>query len=355
MTKRFLEPALCRRLVPAFGLLLLAPVCAEYLYGYDDSTGNLAALAGGLLLFGPLYGGAALIIREVARRTGRGWPTMLLLGLGFGVLQAGLIDHSMFNPSYRDIDYWPELFDPTFVPALGLSLDPALTFTTGHLIWSIAVPIAIVEALVPRQRTSPWLGRFGLGITVAAFVLAAWVVLWWHLDTEDFVPTAWQLTGAALVVAALVIAAFSLRIRPRGASESPASQRPAPGPWLAGAVAFGVLVLRPAAADFASSLMDEWVGFALSVTLLGVLALSLVRWSTRAGWGPLHQLAFAGGALLANVATAFSTQPIGDISATAKYGHNVVATFLVILLLAAAAYRLRQAGAGRVTDASVVP
>jgi hypothetical protein len=337
MTTRSPQPALPRRLAPAFGLLLLAPVCAEYLYGYDDSTGDLAALAGGLVLFGPLYGGAALIIREVARRAGRGWPTILLLGLGFGVLQAGLIDHSMFNPSYRDIDYWPELFDPTFVPALGLSLDPALTFTTGHLIWSIAVPIAIVEALVPDRRTSPWLGRFGLGVTVVAFGLAAWVVLRWHLDTEGFVPTGWQLTGAALVVAALVVAALSLRIGPR-----PATGHPAPNPWLAGAAAFGVLVARPAAADFASSLVDEWLGFAVSAALLGALALILVRWSARAGWGPPHQLAFAGGALLANVATAFSTEPIGDVSGAAKYGHNVVALSFVILLLVTATYRLRR-------------
>jgi hypothetical protein len=94
-----------RRIAPALGLLVLAPVCAEYLAGYDDSTGNLSELLGGLFLFAPLYGGAALIIREVTGRTGRGWPAMLPLGLAFGVLQAGLIDHSMFNPSYRDIDY----------------------------------------------------------------------------------------------------------------------------------------------------------------------------------------------------------------------------------------------------------
>jgi hypothetical protein len=329
-----------RRLLPALGLLLLAPVCAEYLYGYDDSTGNLAALLGGLLLFGPLYGGAALIIREVARRTGRGWPTILLLGLGFGIVQAGLIDHSMFNPAYRDIEYWDELFAPTFVPALGVSAGAGLTFVTGHLVWSVAVPIAIVEALVPGQRTSPWLGRLGLGITTAGFGLAAWVVLWWHLDTEDFVPGPGQLIGAAVVVAALAVTAFSLRPRSR-----PASERPAANPWLVGAVAFVLFVLPTP---------YGWLGFAIMVARLAALLALVAWWSGRAGWSPRHVLALAGGALLANVATAFATEPIGDVSTAAKLAHNLGAVLFVVTLLVAASYRLRgspASGQSRVPDA----
>jgi hypothetical protein len=332
------RPTWWRRLLPALGLLLLAPVCAEYLYGYDDSTGNLAALLGGLVLFGPLYGGAALIIREVTRRTGRGWPTILLLGLGFGIVQAGLIDHSMFDPAYRDIDYWDELFAPTFVPALGLSAAAGLAFVTGHMVWSIAVPIAIVEALVPGQRTSPWLGKLGLGVTTAAFGLAAWVVLWWHLETEDFVPTAGQQIGAAVVVVALVVTAFTLRLRPR-----PPRERRTANPWLVGAVAFVV---------FAVPAPSDWLGFAIMVGRLAVLLALVVWWSGRSGWSPRHQLALAGGALLANVATAFATDPIGDVSTAAKLAHNVGAVLLVVALLAAASYRLRRSEAGQRSPAT---
>jgi hypothetical protein len=39
------------------GLWFLAPVTAEYLYGYDESTGNLEELIGGLIVLAPLYGG----------------------------------------------------------------------------------------------------------------------------------------------------------------------------------------------------------------------------------------------------------------------------------------------------------
>ena len=201
------------RLLPAFGLLLFAPITAEYLYGYDDSTGDLAELIGGLVVFAPLYGGAALLIREVARRTGRGWPTILLLGLAFGVVQAGLIDNSMFNPSYRDIEYWDEMFRSSYVPALGFNPNLALAFSVGHMVWSVGAPIAVVEALT-RRTTTPWLGRFGLALTTAAFLLAAGFVVWWHQDTEHYLPSGWQLAGAAVVAGALIVAAFAIRPRP---------------------------------------------------------------------------------------------------------------------------------------------
>lgn len=48
---------------------------AEYLRG-DLPLKMLPAL----IVLAPAYGGGAILIREAARRTGRGWPTMLLLG-----------------------------------------------------------------------------------------------------------------------------------------------------------------------------------------------------------------------------------------------------------------------------------
>ena len=49
-------------------VLLLAPVTAEYLIGYDDTTGDAAALVFGVFFFAPLYGAPAVLIREVTRR-----------------------------------------------------------------------------------------------------------------------------------------------------------------------------------------------------------------------------------------------------------------------------------------------
>jgi hypothetical protein len=152
------------RVAPAAGLFLLSPLVAEYLLGNIAVSGIL-----GVLALAPMYGGGAPLIREAARRAGRGWPTMLLLAVAYGVLQPGLLDQSLFNPSYEGYDFQSVAHGP----ALGSSAHWAMTFVGGHAVWSIAAPIAIVETLVPDRRTTPWLGRAGLVVTAVVFMLGA--------------------------------------------------------------------------------------------------------------------------------------------------------------------------------------
>ena len=114
--------------LPALGLFVLAPVCAEYLWGYDDSTGHPGTLVGNLLVFSPLYGAPALLIREAARRHGLGWPGILLMAAAFGVVEAGIVDQSMWSADYRDIPYWDDMSEPTYLAPIGLSIYLALTF-----------------------------------------------------------------------------------------------------------------------------------------------------------------------------------------------------------------------------------
>ena len=105
----------------AAGLLVLSPICAEYIVGYDDSTGDPVALVGNLVIFVPLYGGPALLIRELSRRFGVGWPGIIALAAAFGIAEAGIIDQSLFSDSYRDIPYWDEMSLPTRIAPLGFS------------------------------------------------------------------------------------------------------------------------------------------------------------------------------------------------------------------------------------------
>ena len=84
-----------RRVAPALVLYVLSPFVAEFLLG--DFPVTVLWL---ILLLGPMYGGGALLIRELTRRTGRGWPTMVLLGIAFGVVEEGLVTQSLFNPDY---------------------------------------------------------------------------------------------------------------------------------------------------------------------------------------------------------------------------------------------------------------
>lgn len=87
--------------LPVLGVLVAAPWFAEMSWGAYPFT-EIAVI---LLFLAPMYGCAALLIREAARRSGRGWPTMLMLAAAFGVLQAGVVDQSLFNPAYDRYDF----------------------------------------------------------------------------------------------------------------------------------------------------------------------------------------------------------------------------------------------------------
>src|SRR5690242_1417016 len=101
-----------RRVAPAFVLIFLSPFVAEFLLGDFPVT-----MLPSLLFLAWMYGCGALLIRELTRRAGRGWPTMALLALAFGVLEEGLVTQSLFNPNYVNA----HLLDEGFVPSLGIA------------------------------------------------------------------------------------------------------------------------------------------------------------------------------------------------------------------------------------------
>ncbi|GAB2517623.1 hypothetical protein [Nocardiopsis aegyptia] len=339
------RPRLLRRLAPVLGLLVLSPVCAEYLSGYDGNAGRPLVLLGGLLFLAPLYGAVAVLIREAARRTGRGWPTVLLLALAMGVVQSGLVDQSLFNPAYRDIAYWDDMRASTLVPGTGVSAELALTFLFGHMVWSFAAPIALVEALAPRDLARrPWLGWFGTSVLAVLYAAAALLVLDDHLDTEGFVAAPGQLVGAAAVAAALVVAAFALPRRAAGGVSVPGdtarvrgNRGRAPSPWAVGAAVLAAMTVNV-------FLPQTWPGVAAEAALLAALAVLLFTASRREGWSGRHVVLVAGAPLLVTAAFSFATTPLGDpVSPLAKYGSNGFFTLLVVALVAWGHHRARVA------------
>ncbi len=147
------------RCIGVVSLLLGAPVCAELLQGYLDITGDLGGALFLVVFFAPMYGGAAVLIREVAVRTGRGWPGRLLLAAAFGVLMTTVIDSSTFTPAVPEIDYWDDIMSSTLIG--GVSAYALTTWVLGHALMSVGAPLAVVEGLLPAGRDRPWLGRTG--------------------------------------------------------------------------------------------------------------------------------------------------------------------------------------------------
>lgn len=335
-----LTARLPNRIKPVLFLLVLAPVCGEYLIGYDDTIGNPAALIFGLFIFAPLYGAPAVLIREIARRMGRGWPTMICFGLAFGLLQAGLIDQSLFNPDYRDIPYWHDLREPTYLPALGTSAAMICGFLGTHLVGTICAPIALAESVFPQRRPRPWLGLPGIVVMLLLWAGGAAVVLSDTLAEETFRLDTGQLIGTVACAAALV----ALGLTRRRTDEVKRVPGTVPTPWTLFAISIVCLGARPFLDSLTArtELASGWTATLSALTLLFVFGLLVLRWSKHEGWGGCHVLAIGSGALVSIGLAAFTVDPLGDVSAVAKYLTNITLLLLVFWLADLAGRRQKE-------------
>ncbi|MFJ2770767.1 DUF998 domain-containing protein [Streptomyces sp. NPDC087300] len=309
-----------RRFGPVIALFLLAPLVGEFLLG------NLTVAESGLgIVLAPLYGCGALLVREAARRYGGGWPTMALLAAAYALIEEGPVDQLLWNDSYAGQDL---LHGPSFLPGLGMSVELTQAILALHTVWSILVPIALVECWVKGRGRTPWLGRTGFALTCVVYVLGAGLVFWGNYAEEHFLASPAQLALAGVVIATLVVLAFRVRSwRPAPLAGS------APAPWLVGAAAFAGTGLYWGPSVLVTSDAYEWVGVAVwcVVAVAGVRA--VLRWSRMRGWGQRHVCALAAGALLTYVWTAFPVRPESGGSLTADLVSNAVCAVIALAVL----------------------
>lgn len=326
-----------RTIAPALGLFLLAPLVGEFLLGNLPITWLWT-----LLTLAPLYGGGALLIRETARRFGLGWPSIVLLGLAYAVVEEAFVTQSLFNPDYVGL----RLLDFGYLPSLGIGAWWTVFVLALHTIWSTAVPIALVESLASRSRRTPWLGPAGLTVTAVVFIAGCVATAKFQPPAEIGASTL-QLVSSAVIVAVLIVLAV-VAGRRRPAKDATSTVRPASArslsPALPGAVAligssaFMVLAIVhsaiPAAANVAAMLFS-----------LSSVAVMTFRWSSRADWTEQHRLAVAGGFLLTYAWYCFVQVPsVGDTSPAVNWIGDVVFSAGAVALLATAFIRVARAG-----------
>ncbi|GIG88693.1 hypothetical protein [Plantactinospora endophytica] len=318
-----------RRIGPVVALWLLAPWAAECSWGGFTVDDYLMVV----VFLGPLYGGAALLIRETARRTGGGWPAMVLLGAAFGMVQAGLVDQSLFNDAFLDDTEFAEAAASaraTMLPGLDFSAQQALSYLSGHVVLSICVPIAIVESFVRRDRRhQPWLGPVGLVVTGILYLLGSLLIFSDDSGRKDFLASPLQLSFAASTVLVLVGAA----LLPRWRRRRRALAVRAPHPVWAGLVVLG--------ARLAVDVSPTWFGVALGVVASALAGVLIVRWSRRTGWGQRHVLAAWGVGLVVAAVGAYLSPSYVAASPTAALVGDVTVSLLTLALLGGAFWRLR--------------
>jgi hypothetical protein len=192
-----------RRPGPALVLLLVAPVLGE---GLSTATPPLELLLPwNLAIFVSLYGGGALLCREVARRHGFGLLGLCLLGAAYAVYEEALVDRFWFTP-----DYWAHTGLHGYSAVWHVNLLLATHLTIFHVTVSIGASVFVVERLFPERRETPWVGRRGLTVATVAFVLV--LPAMFSEDAVDLVP---QLLVASSLMAALVWLAFRVPREPR--------------------------------------------------------------------------------------------------------------------------------------------
>ncbi|MGH3379648.1 MAG: hypothetical protein ACRDP6_33435 [Actinoallomurus sp.] len=321
------------RLGSALALFLLAPLVGEFLLGNQPIT-QLPAL----FLLAPMYGGGALLVRETARRTGHGWPTMVLLAAAYALIEEGPIDQMLWNPHYGGFDMGAA-YASTHIPLLGMSVAMLQDVLTMHTVWSICVPIALIEVFGPEPQHR-WLGNIGLPIVGLLFVASSVFLAVAQAHSEHYVASTALFAGATGVILALIVTAFLLR---RGPAAGLAGATPRP--WVAFSAAFAVSSLYWLRDTLLPEHISDWVPVTGWFVLAGGFAALCVRWSRSRDWGPAHRLALAGGALLTYVWLGFSQARDMDAPyATAMLG-NVIFGLSALALLTTATRALNRRNA----------
>jgi len=309
------------RLLAVVSLLFLSPLVAEYLLG-SLPVSMLPILPVMILM----YGTGAVLVREIVRRAGKGWPSLILLATAYGFVEEGLVTQSLFNPNYLHL----RLLDFGFIPGLGTSPVWAIYVLGLHMFWSISAPVGLVESLFPARRTAPWLGPVGTAIVALLFLGGLALVAIFTYKSLPFMASPAQLTGIVVIVAVLVFAALAWPKAP------PASNGKAPHPIVLFLVSFvpGSLFV---ASEFYGNQGLKLTAPAAVALLAGceALALLLMIILTRGkAWTDAQRFALTAGALAVYVWFGFPT----DIALHGKAdlpGHEILlAAMLAVFAIA---------------------
>lgn len=316
------RPRLGGTLPQIVSLALLSAVGAELLAAYADNTGRPGALLFALIFFAALYGAPALLARELTRRAGWGWPSLLLLTLALGVAQACLIDRSLFSEDYGGYDGWARDRRVGYIGVLSIGARQAIDILIGHVIFSFSAPIAVAEAWRPVSAGQPWLGRVGIAAALVAYLGAALLIIF-DPATQDL--TRLQIIASFVVIVTLLLLAWF-------AGRQHCAERPAPDRSSKRPIIVFAIAIVPAMIMAGDLFGESGSGFAFTLVAVSVMCLLLGWRARRAGWGVADTAAVALALLVSRGVLAFTYFPLaGQVLPAAKYAHNVVMLSLVLL------------------------
>src|SRR5713226_10351402 len=194
---------------PLLFLILLTPGIPEYLSG----SSSLSALAVNPVLFFlflganiGLYGSGVILIREAMIRWRKGWASVFLLGVAYGIVEEGLALWTLFNPLAQpvgNLGFYGHWLGVNWVWTVGL-----LIF---HSVYSIGLPIFLFGLIFPEFKSKSLVSMRGVRISVLGLTIDS--ILLFMLESAiygPYNPGAGLMLFSGIVITIFVIAARKL-------------------------------------------------------------------------------------------------------------------------------------------------
>jgi hypothetical protein len=309
-------------------LLILAPVIAEVLSGSTRLSFLYVLIPEAMV-----WGGGALLARELVRRWRAGVSSLLCLGLALSIAEEFIIQQTSIAPLP-----FPGVHGD-YGRYMGVNWLYLLFMLGFESVWVVLIPVQVTELIFPDRRKKPWLRMRGLIATIVAFLVGCRIAWYgWtqqarpRLHADAYHPPAMHILLGLAAIAGLIGMAWMLRgslhlIR--------MGVRQTANPWLIGLMGF---VFGAAWFELIGLMFAPHPAFAVWVPLIAgpiwaLLAFAIVRyWSSAHGWGDRHRFAVCFGAVLGCMA-------ISDASAAGWTRIDLIAKF-VFQLLAVAGFLL---------------
>ena len=260
---------------PILVLLLFSPGLVEYLSGSSPLTNlvlNPPFFVFQVLLNAGLYGPGVLLIREAKIRWKKGWATVLLLGLAYGILEEGIALSTMFNPTSSPV---VSSGLSGYGQYAGVNWVWASQIDIIHALFSISVPILLLDLTLPETQGRTLLSGRKIPLTFAIWgvdVVLLNIIVWKWAGFWAGVPS---IIGALLVISLFIAAA---RLVPRNLL-APRSDLPHSRPAVLAVVGFlFYLGLVFSAAISKAQLLPPSVAIA-GYLVVGAAALLWVLWN----------------------------------------------------------------------------
>jgi hypothetical protein len=273
-----------KRFPPALFLFLLAPICGELLSGSAPPVEYFSPVT--FITLSLLYGGGAVLVRELAFRWHKGWLSILILGAAYGIIEEGLMVKSFFDPNWMDIGILG-----SYGRWIGVNWVWTVELIIFHATISIGIPILITNLAFPSRRNTPWIGN---KLLVVIFIFLLLDVLLGFLAMTTYHPPLIPYLAAITLTVALIL----LAKRIHDPAPGPAGQKTAGRFWFGLSSFIAPILFFLNAWAVPTFGLPPIVPICLFIILVWLLGALVWRISAHGNWQPGHLAALASGALL---------------------------------------------------------